>query len=187
MEQISSFCPTDKPLSAVRRSWGFPNDDELAWFLDQGLSPDVLWPISGAKVLFDGPRFSLDEEGERAFTFRALDRGKAVDLIAWNPRTGSLGSYRGQAFCLGDLDDIFNPATYFGEDALRVHATPLDWLKAAREGIVIVRPDLAPAYLSNCQRIRCSNAAYARQLEGWLQPHTPTVEILVEVGERATA
>jgi hypothetical protein len=187
MEQIFSFCPTDKPLSAVHRLWGFPNDEELSWLLDQGVSPDVLWPISGATVLFDGPRFSLDEEGERAMTFRALDRGKEIDLIAWNPRTGSIGSWRGQAFCLGDVDDIFNPATYFAGDALRVHATPLDWLVANRDGIVIVQPNLAPAYLANCQRISCSNATLARQVEQWLQPHKPTVEILVEVHERAAA
>jgi hypothetical protein len=81
MEQIFSFCPTDRPLSAVHRSWGFPNDEELSWFFNQGVSPDVLWPISGATVLFDGPRFSLDEEGERALTFCALDRGKEIDLI----------------------------------------------------------------------------------------------------------
>ena len=55
MEQIFSFCPTDKPLSAVHRSWGFPDDDELLWLLDQGVSEDALWPIGGATVLFDGP------------------------------------------------------------------------------------------------------------------------------------
>jgi len=187
MEQIFSFCPSDKPLSAVHRSWGFPNNHELSWFLNHGVSPDVLWPISGATVHFDGPRFSLNEEGERAFTFRALDRGKLIDLIAWSPRTGSIGTWRGQAFCLGDLDEIFNPATYFAGDALRVHATPLDWLLADREGIVIVRPDLAPAYLANCQRIRCSNPTHVRQVEHWLKPHKPSVGILVEVQERSAA
>src|SRR5262245_62163027 len=167
MEQIFSFCPTGKSLSAVHRSWGFPNDDELLWLIGQGVSEDVLWPISGATLRFDGPRFAINEDGERALIFRALDRGKAFDLVGWNPRTGSLGSWRGQAFCLGDLDDIFNPATYFAGGALRVHATPLDWLLADRDGIVIVQPDLAPAYLANCQRIRCSNQVHARQVETW--------------------
>ena len=187
MEQIFPFCPTDKPLSAVHRSWGFPNDDELLWLLDQGVSEDALWPIGGATVLFDGPRFTLDDEGERALTFYAQDRGDDIDLIAWNPCTGSLGCWRGQAFCLGDVDDIFNPATYFAGDALRVHATPLDWLLADRGGIVIVRPDLASAYLSNCPCLSCSSQAHARQVEKWLKPRTPSVEILVEVEERITA
>jgi hypothetical protein len=147
MEQIFSFCPTDKALPPVHRSWGFPNDDELLWLLNQGASDKALWPISGATVRFDGAKFDLDPEGERALTFRAEDRGAVIDLIAWAPRNGALASWRGQAFCLGDVDDIFNPATYFAGDALRVHATPLDWLLADRAGIVIVRPDLAPAIL----------------------------------------
>ena len=187
MEQIWSFYPQDKPLSAEHRSWGFPNDDELLWLLDRGVSDKALWPISGATVSFDGATFNLDHEGQRALTFRAEDGGEVIDLIAWQRPTGAVASWRGQAFCLGDMDNIFNPATYFDGDALRVHATPLDWLLANRDGIVIVRPDLAPAYLANCQRIRCSNQALARQVEKWLQPHKPTVEILVEVTERAAA
>jgi hypothetical protein len=187
MEQIWSFYPQDKPLLAGHRDWGFPNDDELRWLLEQGVSESALWPISGATVRFNGGTFDLDHEGERALTFRAEDRSEVIDLIAWQPRTGVVASWRGQAFCLGDLDSILNPATYFAGDALRVHATPLDWLLSEREGIMIVRPDLAPAYLANCRRIRCSSQAYARQVEDWLKPHKPTVEILVEVEERAAA
>jgi hypothetical protein len=149
------------------------------------VSEKALWPISGATIHFSGATFDLtDEEGERALTFRAEDRGEVIDLIAWQPRSGALASWRGQAFCLGDLEDVFNPATYFAGDAMRIHATPLDWLLADREGIVIVRPDLAPAYLANCRRIRCSSAPYARKLEQMLQPRRPLVEILVEVTER---
>ena len=98
-----------------------------------------------------------------------------------------LASWRGQAFCLGDVDDIFNPATYFDGGALRVHETPLQWLLADRDGIVIVRPDLAHAYLASCQRLAFSDRAHARQVDKWLQPPKPTVEILVEVEERAAA
>jgi hypothetical protein len=177
----------NQSLSSIHRSWGFPTDNELLGLFDQGVDENALWPISGATVCFDAGTFDLDDSGERALIFRADDRGEVTDLIAWQPHTGTVASWRAQAFCLGDLDGIFNPATYFAGDALRVHATPLDWLRADREGIVIVRPDLAPAYLSHCQRIRCSNAAYARQVKKWVQPRQPAVEILVEVEERAAA
>ena len=130
-------------LKSLHRSWGFPTDDEILWLLDQGIDENALWPISGATVRFNGAIFDLDhEEGKRALLLRAEDRGEVIDLIAWQPRTGALASWRGQAFCLGDVDDILNPANYFAGDALRVHATPLDWLLAHRDGIVIVRPDL---------------------------------------------
>ncbi len=187
MQATSFLAPQNKPLSDEHRSWGFPNDEERNWLLDQGVSDEALWPISGATVRFDGATFDLDHEGERALTFYALDSGRAFDLVAWQPKTGAVGSWRGQAFCLGDQDDIFNPATYFAGDALRLHETPLDWLLADRDGIVIVCPDLVPAYLADRQRVRCSNVAYARRVEKWLQPDKPKVEILVEVEERGTA
>jgi hypothetical protein len=185
MEQIPSLYPENKSLTAVHRSWGFPTDDELLWLLRHGVNENALWPISGVTVHFDGHTFDLDPDGERALVFRALSSGEVVDLIAWQPQTGELGSWRGVAFCLGDLDDIFNPATYFADSALPVHETPLQWLLAEREGIVILRPDLAPVYLANCQRLACSNKAHARQLERWLQPPKPTTEIFVTVEEGA--
>jgi hypothetical protein len=177
----------NQSLSSIHRGWGFPNDDELLWLLDQGIDENALWPISGAKVHFDAGRFELNDDGQRALIFRAEDRGEIVDLIAWQPHTGIVASWRGQAFCLGDIDDIFNPATYFAGDALRVNPTPLDWLLAVREGIVIVRPELAPAYLPHCQRIRCSNEAHARRVQKWILPQQPSAEILVEVEEGAAA
>jgi hypothetical protein len=186
-QQLLALHSEKQSLSSLHRSWGFPTDDELLWLFDYGVSDKALWPISGAAVRIDEGTFDVDPEGERALTFRAEDRGKVIDLIAWQPCTGALASWSGQAFCLGDVDLIFNPATYFGGHALRVHATPLDWLLADRDGIVVVRPDLAPAYLANCQRIACSDTAHARQVEKWLKPRKPMVEILVEVEERAVA
>jgi hypothetical protein len=55
----------------------------------------ALWPISGATVCFDGATFEIYHEGERALTFRAEDRRKVIDLIAWQPRTGALTSAGG--------------------------------------------------------------------------------------------
>jgi len=187
MQQIHSSYSENKSLASVHRSWGFPTDDEVRWLLRQGVSDDALWPISGATVCFDRGAFKLDNTGERALTFRAENYGELIDLIAWQPRTGKLASWRGQAFCLGDLDSVFNPATYFAGDTLHVYETPLQWLLAERVGIVIVRPDLAHAYLANCQRLVCSDAGHARQVERWIQPPKPTVEIFVAVEERAAA
>jgi hypothetical protein len=185
MEQIPPLYPENKSLAAVHRSWDFPTDDDLLLLLRQGVNGSALWPISGATVRFDGSTFDLDPNGVRALTFRCQDCGEVIDIAAWQPQTGELGSWRGVAFCLGDLDDIFNPATYFADSALPVHETPLQWLLAEREGIVILRPDLAPVYLANCQRLACSNKAHARQLERWLQPPKPTTEIFVTVEEGA--
>jgi len=161
------------------------------WLTSHGVSPSAIiepWPIRSARVQFDGLHgFDFATESEQALVFKAEDRREQIDFIAWERRTGNLASWYGNAFCLGDVDDIFNPATYFAGDALRLHETSLDWLRADRDGIVILCPELVPAYLANCQRVRCSNVSYARKVEKWLQPHKPKVEILVEVEERGAA
>jgi hypothetical protein len=187
MHQTGSLSLERKTLAAVHRSWGFPTDEELLWLLEKGIDQDVLWPISRAKVRFARNIFELDDNGEPVLTFRATDRGEVVDLVAWKPQTGALASWRGQAFCLGDLDDVFNPATYFSGGALHLHENPLQWLLAERAGIVIVRPDLAHAYLTDCPRVVCSHAAHARQVARWLQRPKPRIGIFVAVEERPAA
>jgi hypothetical protein len=116
-------CKQLPSLAAEHCSWGFPTDDELRWLLRQGVNENALWPISGATVRFDGSTFDLDQNGVRAVIFRCYDHGEVIDIAAWSARTGQLASWRGQAFCLGDVDDIFNPATYFAGGALYVHET----------------------------------------------------------------
>ena len=165
-------------LASVHLAWGLPSEDLLRWLLEQGVPDSALWPIGGARVRFDGRAFDLEHGGEQAITFRALDRGEVIDLVAWSPDTGALASWLGVAFCLGDLDDITNPATYFDRGALHVHADPLQWLKADREGIVIVRPEMAHVHLAHCTRIVASDLEHALRLESWLAPRRATATIL---------
>src|SRR6476469_3319102 len=110
-------------LAMTHCSWGAPDDAAVGWLLRQGISAAAMaepWPIGAAKVCFlDGGTFDIDAAGQRALTFRATDCGEPVDLIAWQPRTGHLASWRGAAFCLGDIDDAINPATYFAGGILR--------------------------------------------------------------------
>jgi hypothetical protein len=162
----------------------------LRWLRGQGVSrASVLypWPIGATKVAFTGNNtFELDADGERVLTFLIEDHGKVIDIATWQPRTGKLATWLATGFAIGQ-EAIFNPATYFAGGALLVHETPLQWLQAKREGIVILRPDLAHAYLAGCRRIVCSDAAHARQVERWLQPPKPTVEIFVAFEEREAA
>jgi hypothetical protein len=117
----------------------------------------------------------------RAITFAVIDRLNVVDIAAWQPRTGELASWRGQAFCLGDLDDLFNPAIYFAGGTLPIHASPLEWLRASRDGIVIMRPELTYSYLRNVQRLAFSDAALAGLVRTRLRPPRPRVDLLIEV------
>lgn len=86
--------------------------------------------VGGGRAAFHGNAFEFDAHGVPVITFRAEDRGEVNDLIAWDPTKGRLASWRGLGFCLGDLDEVFNPATYFGGGALWAHEAPLEWLLA---------------------------------------------------------
>jgi hypothetical protein len=108
----------------------FPTDRETAWLLDKIIDHDALcfpWPIRGASVRWSRSTttFDFDTEGDRAIIFRAEDRGDVVDLVAWSPRTSKIASWYGAAVCLGDFDQIDNPATYAFGDGLEVHPEPL--------------------------------------------------------------
>lgn len=166
-----------------------PSLAELRWLRGQGVSRAAIlcpWPIGATNVIFYGEGFELDPNGERVLTFLVEDCGEVIDIAAWQPRTGQLATRRRAGFAIGQ-EAIFNPASYFADGALKVHGTPLQWLLADREGIVIVQPDMAHAYLANCQRLAFPDAAHARQVEQWIQPLKPTVKIFVAIEERAAA
>ncbi len=146
------------------------------------------WPLRSSYVVFEGLYgFDFKRGGKPAIIIKAEDRGDEVDLIAWQQSTGKFASWHGNTFCLGDLDQIANPATYFMDGALRVHTSPLEWLRAGREGIVILRRDFAYAHLRFCPRVRVAGATFGRQLERSIQPPKPTCKILVEVQDERQA
>jgi hypothetical protein len=65
------------------------------------------------------------------------------------------------------------------DGALSIHASPLEWLRENREGIVILRGDFAYAHLRFCQRVLFDDPAHAEEVERWLRAPEPTVEILI--------
>jgi hypothetical protein len=167
----------------------FPRDREILWLDDAIGDPDAMsfpWPLRGASVRWsDDPNgFDFDTEGDRAIIFRAEDRGEVVDLIAWSPLTGKIASWYGAAVCLGDLDQIFNPATYAFGDGLEIHSGPLAWLKNNRSGIVVLKPGLYQS-LAHRPRLVVDNPQWGRKVERSIQPPKPTVRILVKVSVAA--
>ncbi len=170
--------------------WGIPTEAEILWLLQQGFSENALMKptlILAANVTFlDNRAFDLKVGGERAFVFVVAENGHVLDHVAWDPKRGALASWRGAAFALGQ-DAIFNPASYFDDSALRVHRTPLEWLSAERDGIVIVQPQLTYAYLRDA-RLSFADRAFAQKVKRWREPSTPRGELLIEVpSERAAA
>jgi hypothetical protein len=180
---------TEQELARIQWDLGQPSQIELNWLIRQGVTWDALvktWPISACRVQFNGRTFYPDPNGVRAITIAVIDYGEIIDIAAWQPRSGRVASWLGHAFCI-DQDQVSNPATFFADGALRVHRTPLEWLRAGRDGIVILRPELSYIYLGRCHRLWVADVQFAARLRRWLQPPTPTVEIIIADTERGAA
>jgi hypothetical protein len=171
-------------LAEFYRALPFPSDNELKWLLRQGIAGDTMASpvIRGGLVRFERDGVFDFADGIRAVIFRSDDRGEPVDLVAWQPKTGQLATWRGVGFCIGDVGRVFCPSTYFAGDALAVHKSPLEWLSSGRDGIVIVQPKLTYANFHSGMRVRCTDIELSQQLKRWLRAPARKVEILVEGG-----
>jgi hypothetical protein len=78
--------------------------------------------------------FDADSGGDNWFAFEDLSTD---DIVFWHRRTAGLTSWSGRAFALGE-GLIDQAATYSFDCALNIFADPLDWLRAKRDGIVVL-------------------------------------------------
>jgi hypothetical protein len=170
-------------LRALHREWGLPSNEQIRWLLDHGVSVDALQAepcsIAATTVRFDVRFFINDLEGEKALIFRATDRDEVIDLVAWSPSSGKMGSFLGGAFCLGDQDQLFNPASWFASGGLNIYRSPLGWLRGNRRGIVIVDAQQTYAMLRHIPRLLVDDIAHGEQLKRWMRAPKPTSQILV--------
>ena len=161
-----------------------PNELEAQWLLSQGVSDRAMLEpetIRAGNVCFlDGNTFEFADDGDRALIFRVVDCGYEADLVAWSHKQNKLSTNRGVAFALGQ-EAIWNPATYFMGEALKVHTTPLEWLRADREGICIVQSRYTYPQLSHVERLQFADRDHAQRVKLWIQPPKPRAELLVEV------
>jgi len=113
-----------------------PAQKELDWLLAQGVSTyamvqPIAMMVAVGRVGADG-YFEAQDSGLRWLAFE-----QEHELVLWQPRTRQLVSERRRAFALGE-DIIYNPGTYAFDCNLNIFAEPLDWLRANRDGIVVI-------------------------------------------------
>ena len=157
------------------------------WFLNQGVSASVvattvnLVTVRGL-VASDG----LLREDPDGSEFIAFYEERSDDAVLWCPATGSVATWCGRAFALGE-DNVANPGTYAFDNALHIYADPLDWLRDRGRGIVIVRWDLAFDMLRDVPRV----AVVERLLPLYrrhMQPSClPELSVLVDPSRRMAA
>jgi hypothetical protein len=158
----------------------------LAELQHQGVDRETLKKISlrRAKIVWCGvQRFEFESkghspwmcEGEQALLILVRDAfGRAVDIVAWDPKTNRLGSWLGGAFALGQ-GLIFAARL---SDGLLVHRTPLEWLCAGGKGIVIFNYSMARSYLADAGPLVVENRKHRRDLEAALAHPLPRILIV---------
>ena len=80
----------------------------------------------------------------------------------------------------------FNPATYFFNMPLKVHRTPLDWLKARCDGCVVVVPSLGRWVLNEVPgRVAGQDIQHAQELAVLTQSIVDVRRFVAPIGEAA--
>ncbi len=134
----------------------------------------VVLDSSGRRFEFERfSRFHIDADA--AFIILALDLdGQPADLVAWRPDPrGFLGSWLGRAPLLGE-EQLEMPRL---DLPLRVHETPLEWLKHGREGVVVIDPKMAAPALIDAAPLAVSTPAFAVRLRNMLHRTPPRIVV----------
>lgn len=106
--------------------------EQYRWLIERGASkeflPKLAPPICHGYVN-DRGLFVADHTGSKFLVFETR-----YDHVFWQPLTGRLASLCGHAFALGDLDLSASAEL----DILYIFKDPLDWLRNAGNGIVVL-------------------------------------------------
>ena len=148
-----------------------------------GVSVDALCepelPAQARIIMHEGFLFDfIDDEADGqpvdAVIFPARNElGDHVDYVAWEPRLNRMASWYGRAALLGE-DELFAPRLD-PEQALRVHETPLQWLLAERQGVVIVDPRRAASILRDAEPLKTHSASFSLRILALTTPRPPRV------------
>jgi hypothetical protein len=117
------------------------------------------------RVTFNGEYFVFvddDDGGEQAFTMAVISWNGLIDAVAWHPCSGHLATYLGLGFALGE----YQIGDYVDNDsaALAVFRSPLGWLRAGCEGIVIVRKTFAHIVLKRVPLLLAEDESHRSEL-----------------------
>jgi hypothetical protein len=179
-----------------------PQVEFASWLQSKGVDvPHVLnlvGPIVERDiVLFPGAMFDFAASGSansvRAVVHVAVgeDAKTPIDLVAWTrEQPDKIFRCLGAAEAIG-IDQLFNPASYFAGQPVRVHRSALAWLACDCRGVVPLdcaairsRLDHLPVALDDC-RLAADSLTHGRALRAALTPLPARVRILVPRAEAA--
>ncbi|MER2269802.1 hypothetical protein [Methylobacterium oxalidis] len=143
-----------------------------------GVHPEIIEQVAtcmrvGRVIWLQNGRFSFEEQlpdshvgvgGDRAFLFlvEASD-GQAMDIVAWDPATGRLATWLGEAWALGQ-NALLQQHT-LADSAPLVWRTVPAWLNAGRRGLVVIRLQVAVLHLRGANTLIAEDVPHGRQLK----------------------
>jgi len=153
-----------------------PSQAQLDWLRRSGIDvmalikPSILMATSGSRAP-DGI-FDYEPHGPKWLAFEEDD-----DAVFWQPRTGDLATYGGRVFALGqDIIDL--PETYSFDCALNLFASPLQWLQAKRDGIVVIDWTSAFDRLRDVPRIAVAEGLLLQYRRHMRPRHMPELYVI---------
>jgi hypothetical protein len=165
-------CPSQTDLDAFRRT----GVDILA------LATPFAMRVAKGAIAHDG-LFEDDAVGHVWFAFEEFT---SDDVVFWNRQTGSLASWSGRVFALGQ-EIIGEAATYSFDCALNIFADPMDWLRSRRDGIVVLpnRWQMAFDRLRDCPRIAIAESLLPLYRRHMKPARTPELLVIPEMRRAA--
>ncbi len=185
-------------ITAECRLCALPSDDVMRCLATAGVDLAALvrrWQTRPLdipridRVIFDDrggfefARYRNDRRGTGAMIFIVRDHiGDAIDLAAWGPpRPLALWIARGSM--LGS-ENLFG---FRMREALEVHPTPLEWLRAGCQGVVVIEQQKSADLLRCAAPLQASSVAHGRALRRSLEVRPPRIVVPAFDERRATA
>src|SRR5215212_2518026 len=134
-------------FQALRRGRDL-KQSEIDRFRELGVAPADLfkaWSTQVDRVVFNSEYFEFADDDtrgpEQVFTMGVISTHGLLDAVAWHLSSGRLATWLGLGFGLGEYHISNHEESE--SDGLPVFRSPLGWLRAGCQGIVIVRKSFA--------------------------------------------
>jgi hypothetical protein len=109
--------------------------------------------------------------------------GDPIDLAAWNGGLGTPALWCSRGSMLG-AENLFGFRIC---ETLEIHPTPLEWLRAACRGVVIIDPQKSADLLRRAAPLQASSVAHGRALRRMLEMPPPRIVVPASVEKRVAA
>ena len=135
--------------------------------VDLPLVENLTGPIVRTTGSFIESWYEPDAIGENCFAFAVYgeDAETVIDIVAWSARDQYMFAPQFERAEMIGVDQIHNPASFANNKHCRIHRTPLRWLQADCEGVVILDYEKARKTLSRVTgSLDVEDVDYAREL-----------------------